>query len=476
MLTPLQRLFAVVVACVIYFSSCAPTKGIPTGPVAGITDTTTKWLDWVGVFKPGLDSTARASYLDSVTNQLLAVRSDYIPPASDSVNRPYTYYLYRQIVDSFSGPFQLVNVRIKFCNCPDDQLWDVTADLATGAAGESTPTSVKPPTGTVVRGDLVEALSYNEDMNNPKSGSGVLDKTGVVDFRNNKGSGSVIAVIDTGLDTLLLSEPLRRAILWHGPTGGQNLLTGANVNEYMDDHDVRHGTAVTTLAMKAFYKESGQTRLPQIMALKAADATGHGTLFEYACAFSFAINHEANVINSSMGFYGQPTEVIQSFLRSAKAKSIAVVAAAGNADSTHDTPLCRNDLNPATKLQTGRMFYPAVMSQDQEHYMIVSVTGESKPGMPCYYQNYSGDYVTLGVVNMPVDSTCCMFFLPFIGQGRALEGSSFATPVVSGRLAFKIGTSTPPSTVADCLNRLGDVNRRNGPPVTQSNQYIEYVP
>jgi hypothetical protein len=346
----------------------------------------------------------------------------------------------------------------------------------TDTTGESTPTSPKPPTGTVVKGEEVDALSDNEDMSNPGENGGVLDKSGLVNFNGFETSRAVIAVIDTGLDTMLLNEPVRRAILWNGPSGGQNLLMGADVNNYTDDHNIRHGTAVSTIAMNAFYKESSQRQLPKLMTLKPADATGRGTLFEYTCALAFAINNNANVINSSMGFYGPPTELIESYLRLAKSKNIAVVAAAGNGDSTHDMPLCRGDLNPANKLQSPRLFYPAVFAQDQEHYMILSVTGESEPGNPCYHQNYSSDYVTLGVVNMPQSSSCCFFLLPFIGQGRGLEGSSFATPVVSGRLAFKAIQGAPPSSVRDCLDRLGDVNTSGGGPVTQANQYIEYTP
>jgi hypothetical protein len=480
MVTPLLRLLAVLFTCILYVTACVPVGKVPTGPVKGINDTATKWFDWVGAFKPDLDSSTRATYLNNVRNQLLAVRSDYTPPASDSVDRPYTYYLYNHIRDSFAGSFQVLNVNVQFCNCPDDRVWNVIADLGTGrtdTTGESTPTSPKPPSGTVVKGEAVDALSDNEDMSNPGSNGGELDMSGVVTFDQFETSRAVIAIIDTGLDTLLLTEQVRRAVLWNGPSGGQNLLMGANVNNYTDDHNIRHGTAVSTIAMKAFNKESSQRQLPKLMTLKAADAAGRGTLFEYTCALAFAINNNANVINSSMGFYGQPTEVIESYLRLAKSKNIAVVAAAGNGDSTHDVPLCRGDINPANKLQSPRLFYPAVFAQDQEHYMILSVTGKSEPGNPCYHQNYSSDYVTLGVVNMPQNSSCCFFLLPFIGQGRGLEGSSFATPVVSGRLAFKALQGAPPSSVRNCLDKLGDVNTSGGGgPVTQANQYIEYTP
>lgn len=483
MATPLKRALIVLSVFILLIPSCKlfekGTVPFPTGTVPGLNDSTSRWLDWVGAFKGGLDSVTRANYLDKVRQQLLLVRSDYTVPPGDSTNYPYTYFLSRHIRDSFPGPFQMKNIHFDFCNCENDQVFAISADLlyGTDTTGESTPVGVKPKPGTVVSGDEVVALSRNEEMSNPSESGGVLDMAGLVTFPASSQSHAVLAIIDTGLDTMLLDEQLRRTVLWHGPGGGQNLLPGANRNNYIDDHTIRHGTAVATIAMRAFNNETRRTELPQLMILKAADSQGHGTLLAYACALSFAIENNANIINSSMGFYGGQTPMIDYLMRRAKQQNIPIVAAAGNADSSHVLPLCRDNINTANELVSpSRMFYPAVLANDQEHYMIMSVTGESEAGMPCYFQNYSQEYVTLGVVNRPANGSCCFFLLPFIGQGRGLEGSSFATPVASGRLAAKVLQGGPPSTIRNCVDRLGNVTSRNGTPVTQNNQFFEYEP
>jgi hypothetical protein len=449
-------------------ASCVDTKTTSsTAPVSGVTDSTKKWINWVGVFKTDTDSTIRSNYLNAFVSQLNAVRSDDPVTAADSTPTPLTYLLSTLLQATMPGrPYQVTNVAVQFCNCPDSLLFNVTADLSfgpgTGTSGPSTPTPPAPGSGTKVSGDLLDALAFNETMENPshrKGGS--YDANTRVSFPAGYSmSRAILAFIDTGIDTLLFDETLRKEMLWNGPSGPQNLLMGAEVEDYKDDHPIRHGTAVATIAMTAFHRESGNKQLPKLMVLKAADSTGRGTLFEYACGFAFAIRNHATIINSSMGFYGQPNEAINHYVSLAHRDSILIVAAAGNADGDHSGALCRVDINASNLLQApSRMYYPAVMSQNMEQYSVVSVTGMSSPGQSCYFQNHSESYVTVGVLNDLNGSSCCSYKVPFITNGFEIEGSSFATPVVAGRIGYRVSKAGPRSTVRHYLALLGNVNQ-----------------
>ena len=86
------------------------------------------------------------------------------------------------------------------------------------------------------------------------------------------------------------------------------------------------------------------------------------------------------------------------------------------------------------ELTSSRLFYPACYSTDFPEN-VVTVAGLNTRLGPCYYQNYSNRYVTIGVMNT---KSCC-FFNSLVDQ-FGVEGSSYAAPVASGRIgALKVG-------------------------------------
>ena len=91
---------------------------------------------------------------------------------------------------------------------------------------------------------------------------------------------------------------------------------------------------------------------------------------------------------------------------------------------------------------------------DTMRYCVISVTGLRQQDAPCYYQNFSSEYVTVGVINQIVDTNCCVFTLPFFKNNIALEGTSFATPVVSGRLAHALMNGISPVSYSDFITLL----------------------
>jgi hypothetical protein len=133
-------------------------------------------------------------------------------------------------------------------------------------------------------------------------------------------------------------------------------------------------------------------------------------------------------------------------------------------------------INSANELKPGHLFYPAC-SNNQEYFLVISVTGFSSPGIPCFYQNYSREYVNLGVNNRFTDLNCCSYKLDFIANPFTLEGSSFATPVVSGQVAaeiMKMGKDRTANAYIRKLNVLSAPVTGANPQVTLNNNYIRY--
>jgi len=64
--------------------------------------------------------------------------------------------------------------------------------------------------------------------------------------------------------------------------------------------------------------------------LKVFDQSGQGTLFKFICALYHAIDHDADVINISAGYRGQPSEILEEAIQLAQQKGIFIVTAAGN--------------------------------------------------------------------------------------------------------------------------------------------------
>jgi hypothetical protein len=245
--------------------------------------------------------------------------------------------------------------------------------------------------------------------------------------------------------------------------------------DFKDIDPVRHGSAVAAIALNSFYAASakdGKPRLPRLMVLRALDGTGMGNTFSVSCAMSYAIRHRVKLINASLGYWNAENNVINHYLQLSARHQIPVIAAAGNDPRQHTEGLCDQGINWHNRLRPGNMFYPACQSIDSQ-YCVVSVTGLSSPQHPCRYQNFSSRYVSVGVVNTDSSNSCCGFSLSFINKNYQLDGSSFATPVISGELGYQImlkGRQSSPASYVDLLNTKKITHKF----LTWSGQYITY--
>lgn len=256
-------------------------------------------------------------------------------------------------------------------------------------------------------------------------------------------SDVIVAVIDTGVD---YTHPDIKDRMWVNQQEIPNNGRDDDGNGYIDDihgidfisggtgdsdpfDDNGHGThcAGTIAAIGnngiGVVGVGGVNSKVRIMALKilAQDGFG-GSRYQTVQAIEYAVRNGAKVISASFGGGDYSLEVKAAIERAGKA-GVLFVAAAGN--STLDIGRQSNATYPAGYGLSNIIAVGAIGPQDQI----------------ATFSNYSSDRVDLGAPGVEIVS------LAPNNQYRSLNGTSMATPHVSGAAAFVLATRA--ATTAD---------------------------
>jgi Subtilase family len=432
------------------------TTGYPEGNLS-------KWVDWNVLFKPGTDSATRARYMN------------YLAYYVDSTLIAY---------NTLTGKTLAVYTRPYF-TCPCDTL--LVNFNAIGLAGSGLPANPKPPCcGAGGSGDIVDLQNVNNSfvIDSVTQMDQKLDTSLVYLKPSNIDTAKTLAVMDTGLDSAKFQNNFA-GLLWSDPSKPtiRNFLSYENfrnLDYYADDDPHKHGTAVTTIALKAAESYNvPDPHKPRVMVLKVLDSNRMGSTFSVSCALSYAFQNHATLINASLGYYstGDIDSVLKRYVdlcKRAQPNPIPILAAAGNVMGMHYPPLCSpppvstgNELSS----KAHRLFYPACFSSE-ENSNIITVTGLQTNVTSCIYQNYSEEYVIIGVLTNPSNSKCCAFD----ALNRYYEGSSFATPFVSGKLMGCLLSQTSSTTQQNCLDVIAPLpSSVPSAPATKKGRYIPYI-
>ncbi|MHA3704757.1 S8 family serine peptidase, partial [Jatrophihabitans sp. YIM 134969] len=145
------------------------------------------------------------------------------------------------------------------------------------------------------------------------------------------GRGTVIAVVDTGVDSTL-------ADLGAGFGPGHKVLGGHDFVNDDDDpmDDNAHGTHVAGIAAgTGANRITGVAPAARLTAWKVLDADGAGTTADVVRGIEAAVDptgdHPADVVNLSLGGPGDGSDPVSRAAAAASADGVVVVAAAGNA-------------------------------------------------------------------------------------------------------------------------------------------------
>jgi len=355
-------------------------------------------------------------------------------------------------------------VQQMYCSCCDSTLrllWGT--GVATYIQGNTTTGGSKATASTTVTGkDGPAYVSVNFRVNRPRK----LPTLGAYSYHVNPYAGKSVtaAVFDTGLDTTgglknFLYKSLNSSCL-PGAKNGYNFVN--DNSNYYDDNSEKHGTNVTryiTDQVVQLHKRS-----VRILPVKTNDKDGVGDLYSMLCGFAYARERGAQIINASIGF-AEPrlentyagidpnVQLLQEFVHHYLTEdSILLVAAAGNLDKAgvqaafdltgydiyKDTPLPY----PTNYRNLDQFsFYPASLSRNTERFWnviaVTTVDTADIPNVVSSYQNFSPNVVDFGVkADGLIAPGHYVFNNPNLSAGVAatLEGSSFATPIITGKL------------------------------------------
>jgi hypothetical protein len=319
--------------------------------------------------------------------------------------------------------------------------------------------STKETTASGEDGPLYFSINFNVKLQLPKNGNYSYRPK---DFTST-GTPVDVGIEDTGLDTTGLKNFLYKSnssnccIL--GGNNGWNFVN--DIPNYWDSGTERHGTSVTRFAIdEVVYSNYTSKRSIRVLPIKTNDTSGRGDLFSMLCGFAYAQNRGVRIINASIGFpeprleknnkYGIDPNVklLQEFVyHHLTLNKILLVAAAGNYDTASVKAAFR--FNHVTSYPSNYSdldqfgFYPASLSRDTKKFWnVISVTTVDTNSIPktvSKYQNYSPNVVDFGVKADAIIGSSYVFNNPdpkALPNGTS-EGSSFAAPIITGKLCAK---------------------------------------
>ena len=206
--------------------------------------------------------------------------------------------------------------------------------------------------------------------------------------------------------------------------------TNIDYTAIWDNSSSQHGIKVTYLLASQRVGQSGANPL-RILTMRVLDAHNKGDLFSLMCAMAQARKLGANIFNLSLGYYGPESRMLRDYIKGLESDKIWVVAAAGNSIdrfNDEDAHLPRN--RDLTLRSEESKFFPAYFAADMGHVIAVTTVRDGLDST-CNLQNYGKRVVDIGVKG----ENCGFPFPQVTGQG--IQGTSYATPIVSGWLATK---------------------------------------
>lgn len=304
-----------------------------------------------------------------------------------------------------------------------------------------------------------------------------LDEIGAIDAWNtapSKGSNVIIAIVDSGVNynhpdlaanILVNSKEIPGNKFDDDGNGKADDVTGWDFfsNDNMPVDDNMHGTHVAGLAASAV---SGVAPSAKILPVKVMSAFGSGDLASITAGIRYAADRGANIINISLGAdtFGMDPQTIKKIstewekaITYSQAKGAIVVAAAGNGYPYDPSfgPLAGQgfDIDKTTSL-------PASLLLNN----LVTVSAVDSFGTLTDYSNFGSKAVLVAAPggasdtnpNDKIDDSkplLATYFMPSIASYVGLEGTSMATPVVSGALAL-MKSAYPKAKMAELISAL----------------------
>ena len=223
------------------------------------------------------------------------------------------------------------------------------------------------------------------------------------------GTGVTVAVVDTGVDSTA-PDLLGQLVL------GYDFVNNDTNTQDQNGHGTHVSGIIAALQNNAI-GVSGVAPGAHVMPLRVLDASGSGTDSAVAAAFNYAGDQGVPVVNASLGG-SAPSQAIEQAV-AAHPNTLYVVAAGNNRADDDATP-----------------FYPC----DLPEANLICVGASDQNDEPASFSNHGSSSVDLFAPGVNILST-------WLSAGGSPEyayadGTSMATPMVSGTLALMLGRSS----------------------------------
>ena len=199
---------------------------------------------------------------------------------------------------------------------------------------------------------------------------------------------------------------------------------------YQDD--LWHGT----YGFRSITENLTENHPIKVVPLKIFDKDGTGNLFNLTCALFHAIDHQADIVNISAGYQGQPSEIFERAINYAREEGTFITAAAGNESINGDT-LPQYPAYYAGQYHTFETssFFGGTQLDSVRYENVISVTSINENNQISQFANFGKQSITIAAPGDKILS---------YGLGGAeivASGTSMSTYFVTKELALEIASN-----------------------------------
>ncbi len=203
--------------------------------------------------------------------------------------------------------------------------------------------------------------------------------------------------------------------------------SGYNYTDTLGNFDTNYIDSLGhgTFGFRAVIEDLNDYMDLKVVPLKVFDEKGEGTLFKFVCALYHAIDHDADIINISAGYSGQPSSILEGAIQLAQEKGVFIVTAVGNEGVNIDS-------FPQYPAYYAGDFYETVDGDTIHYDNVISVASINADSTLSDFSNYGVKSATLSAYGEDMTGYG-------IGGVEVISsGTSIATFYVTHELAVEI--------------------------------------